>query len=1001
MRFCPLIPCCRLASWTLMGIAAQVSGATLTWSGGGDGQTFSHTANWLGTPTGGMIDVASLVDTYVVNSAANIANVFANLEFRAGGRLEMSAGDLDVLANGDFGLGRVESPPSFGSILLTGGRLSARYLAEMNVAIGGDATLSLSGPTNPVNTSTVDLLGSGATVHFLNETPAAFVSEHLTKFTVQGAAAVLGLNLQVVGDGNAGSLVTLLIPTAATVQLLVDRDTGNLSLSNTTGQAVEFFQYDIFSSAGGVSEALWNPISGRLDSPVNGGNGTVDPDDVWLRFTPSSSRTDLAEGTLGAAVLASGQSIELGAAWIASPFEDLVATMSLTNGADVPIEVIYSGSQLVDAITPGDLNADGRVDADDWPSLRDQLFTSVEGRLLVDAHAAGDIDGSGKVDEIDFLLFMAAFDGENGSGSFAAMSRATPEPRSGRLCLLAVAVWCVHRCGLRRSGGSLTDDRVLGDSRVPFERCRALRLTGPQAFHSGLDRVNGHALGFRHTKTIAGSPTPQASRMPLLSDQGLLLCRCVLVMALGGVGDLSAAPDLPITLEPVLSVQLEGAVRQLRAVPVALGPDRPLGFLTIHSADAEIDPYIGMFFFPRSTLKMTLFTEEGEQLWQRDLGPGVVPGIWFCPVFSFDTDRDGVDEVWFVGNQTPEHPLDYREHRLVRLDARTGERTGDWPWPYRAEPPQTMSHTYRNFIFGGFVRDEPVLVTAQGTYGRMALQGWNADMTRRWGTSLDPVRDGMARGSHVSPVVDLDHDGVDEVLWGERVIELDRGAPRFCADQGRWDGHSDIVMPVLMRERNEWLIFTCREEQVEMPPRIVMFNATGDRRWAALEHGHIDTGWAAHLGPHGGAAVLGVRVGNKVRDAQGERRLETESFVFDADHGQPLHLGFDPYTTIPVDLNGDGGHELVKGYFEGDGEVLDHRGRSLGNVGGLVAMCSKFMNRPGEQILSYRRDGKVTLWADANAIDSEAALKRYALRCYYTNQRMTACGYNLFNLGGL
>jgi hypothetical protein len=55
-----------------------------------------------------------------------------------------------------------------------------------------------------------------------------------------------------------------------------------------------------------------------------------------------------------------------------------------------------------------------------------------------------------------------------------------------------------------------------------------------------------------------------------------------------------------------------------------------------------------MFFFPGDTLKLALFTESGGLVWRRDLGRGVVPGMWFCPVFAFDLDGDGVDEIWFV-----------------------------------------------------------------------------------------------------------------------------------------------------------------------------------------------------------------------------------------------------------------------------------------------------------------------------------------------------------------
>lgn len=455
-----------------------------------------------------------------------------------------------------------------------------------------------------------------------------------------------------------------------------------------------------------------------------------------------------------------------------------------------------------------------------------------------------------------------------------------------------------------------------------------------------------------------------------------------------------------VDLKPVVTVDLHQRLGQLRAVPVSRGDGASPAVLVIYGRDAEIDPYIGMFFFPQSTLRMKLFDDRGVTGWTRDLGPGVVPGIWFCPVYSFDLNQDGTDEIYYVGNADPTHPLDLRQYRLERVDARTGDTVGSWPWPNRFQT-ESMSHRYRNFIMGGFVNNKAVLVTAQGTYGKMALQVWNSDMSLRWEKLIDPREDGGALGSHVCPVVDINGDGVDELLWGERCIELDQGRQLFCADFGTWRGHSDIVVPVRDREKQCWLIHTCRETSTQQAPRIAVFGERGQRLWGALDEGHIDTGWAARLGPAGEPVVLGVKVGKKIRDAQGERRLWTQSYLYEAATGKPFTLPFDPYTSIPVDLDGDGVHELVKGYFEGDGTVLDRSGKVLGNIGGLSAMCSKFTRRPGEQILSFSKDGKVQIWADVNAVDQQAARKRYQNRFYYTNQRMTACGYNLFTLGGI
>lgn len=455
----------------------------------------------------------------------------------------------------------------------------------------------------------------------------------------------------------------------------------------------------------------------------------------------------------------------------------------------------------------------------------------------------------------------------------------------------------------------------------------------------------------------------------------------------------------PYDLQVVTELDLGVPIGQLRAVPVNLGEDQPRAIAAMYSEDAEIDPYIGMFFFPKHTLKIVMFDENGKQLWKKDMGGGVVPGIWFSPIFAFDLDQNGEDEIWMIDNKDPDHPLDYRKYVLTKLNPHTGDTEGQWPWPSPATP-QSMSHLYRHFIMGGYVKGEPVLITAQGTYGDMAIQGWNPDMNLRWEHKISKDAKGAA-GSHVTPVVDINGDGVDNLLWGERCIELNKGTQLFCADEDVWEGHSDIVQPVYNYSEKAWGFFTCRENYLRQAPRVVFYDHKGNRMWGDLDQGHIDTGWAARLGPEGEPVVLGVKVGEKVRTAEGERRTGIVEHTYEAFGGEKINLGFDVYSSIPVDINGDGIHELVKGYFEGDGTVLDREGNVIGNIGGLSAMASKFASLPGEQILSYSKSGIISIWADKNANDNERAKVRYENSFYKVNQKQTGNGYNLFTLGGI
>lgn len=454
-----------------------------------------------------------------------------------------------------------------------------------------------------------------------------------------------------------------------------------------------------------------------------------------------------------------------------------------------------------------------------------------------------------------------------------------------------------------------------------------------------------------------------------------------------------------IKLEKVLEFSVGQNLGQLRAIPVALGDERK-AFLAVYAADFDVDPSVNMFFYPTDTLKMMLFTEDGEVLWKRELGKTVVPGIWFCPVYPFDLDGDGVDELWFVNNLNEQHPFAVPFYRLERLDAKTGETTGQWPWPHDGGKEQPLSCTFRNFIVGGYANGEPVLVTAQGTYWSMYLQGWKPDMTSRW-EHIIRKEDPGARGSHVTPVIDLNGDGVDELMWGERCIELDTGQELFCADRDVYAGHSDVVQPILNRKHDRWSLFTVRESDPAATPRVVMFDDQGRRKWGDVDQGHMDIGWAARLQDDRSHVTMAIRIGAKTCGPDGRFHQNMDEFIYDAETGQPYKLPFQVYRTIPVDLNGDGYHELVRGMPAGDGEVFDRHGVSYGSVGGTVAMASKLLDLPGEQILSFKPDGTVTIWADRNAEDGPEALERYSHPYYKACQRLYAIGYNLYIVAGL
>lgn len=440
-------------------------------------------------------------------------------------------------------------------------------------------------------------------------------------------------------------------------------------------------------------------------------------------------------------------------------------------------------------------------------------------------------------------------------------------------------------------------------------------------------------------------------------------------------------------------------VKQVRSVPVSLGEGRGETVLFVYSTQANIDPWPELFQFPTDTLKMALYSEDGIMIWKRDLGKGIIPGVWFTPFISFDLDNDGIDEIWFVNNLNENLPFSLNSRVLERIDPLTGETTGQWKWP-DSTINDTMSHSYRFFVTGGYVHDTPVLITAQGTYGDMHLQAYNPNMQQRWSIKIDSD-DGGARSSHLCPVLDFNDDGVDELFWGERLISFDTGEELFCGDKGKYLGHSDIVIPFVNSETNEKFIFTCREDyEVKGEPRVVVYDKNGNRVWTAIEdYGHMHKGWVASIGKEQRKVAMAMRI-NRVVIENSICDIEPEDFYFDVFTGEYLEnpLGIKGSEFMPIDFNGDGEHEFYGISGVNTGWIVDSYGKQIKYIGGEQIRSGKILNCSGEQIvLFYEEEGKVRVWGDEDAIETSAFSERFKIPYHFRMQHFMGTGYNHIN----
>lgn len=451
-------------------------------------------------------------------------------------------------------------------------------------------------------------------------------------------------------------------------------------------------------------------------------------------------------------------------------------------------------------------------------------------------------------------------------------------------------------------------------------------------------------------------------------------------------------------IQCIQSYNLGIKLGQVRSVPVALG-DKGEGVLFAYCGHENLDPWEEAFNWPTDTLKFALFTRDGKKLWEKDLGMGVIPGIWFTPFLSFDLDGDGMDEIWFVNNINHEAPFSLNGRYLERLDALTGESTGRWPWPRTTEN-ETLSHRYRYFIAGGYVHGKPVLLTCQGTYTDMYLQAYNKGMEPRWELVIPDAEPG-ARSSHVCPVIDFNGDGVDEVFWGERLISLDDGHEVFCCDREKFRGHSDIIIPFKNPADGKMYIYTCREGgEVPGEQRVWLYDENGQPVWHAVDEGHMHKGWVANIGENHGKVAMAMKLNRVVIDGM-MREAEPDDYYFDVMTGKPVKLPF-PYRGsdfIPLDFDGDGYHEMFGVSGEKEGYVIDRFGKELAFIGGEQVRSGKiFQNVPGDQIMQfYPEDGLVQVWGCPNAVESDVYKARHNTPFHAFNQHLMGTGYNHIN----
>jgi hypothetical protein len=151
-----LLSICASCLAAIAGAAGSIEGPTvLVWTGGGDGMSFGSTANWLGSPDGGSIDLSNLTEVYVIDdTTAEIGGTSgtSTLTFAGAGGIDMRAGRITR--------GAANQAVEAGFVFLSGGVIDRQWISNSNVRLEGTGRIVFSGANDPVPNGTIIDLGS-------------------------------------------------------------------------------------------------------------------------------------------------------------------------------------------------------------------------------------------------------------------------------------------------------------------------------------------------------------------------------------------------------------------------------------------------------------------------------------------------------------------------------------------------------------------------------------------------------------------------------------------------------------------------------------------------------------------------------------------------------------------------------------------------------------------------------------------------------------------------
>ncbi len=227
--------------------------------------------------------------------------------------------------------------------------------------------------------------------------------------------------------GSCGHTLRLLaigrVAKAGTLQVLVDRTTGQTFLQNSGAGAVTFSAYTIKSPnlTARFTPANWLSVTDNYDSDSLGPI-KIDPDDPWFELTGSTVELSEAVATGLGGSLTEGQSLNLGNVFQTATPRDLLASY-LEGSSTITASVFYR-------LNAADYNRDGLVNTADY-NVWSNTFGST-----IDPRADGNLNGV--IDAGDYNVWRDIF---VAPAAIAFAAATVPEPTGIALFATTIAAF--------------------------------------------------------------------------------------------------------------------------------------------------------------------------------------------------------------------------------------------------------------------------------------------------------------------------------------------------------------------------------------------------------------------------------------------------------------------------------------------------------------------------------------------------------------------------------